>query len=151
MTLKLGLAQMNPILGDRKKNLDQAQELLTQSGLLIQKISPYYETKALCRPNETQPDFLNAVFELETDVPPLDLLEVLEKIERQMGRTEKGNWKPRVMDLDILFYGDLVMDSERLKIPHPEISKREFVLKPLCDLASDLIHPVLEKSIRDLR
>ncbi len=137
-------------LGDRQKNLEQAREFLTQNDILVTRASSYYETKAVCKLGEVAPDFLNGVFEIETNLEPEALLDVLEKIEKQMGRKEKGSWAPRTIDLDILFYGDVVIESERLTIPHPDIAERGFVLKPLSDLAPDMSHPLLKKSIREM-
>lgn len=137
-------------LGDREANVNHARSLLEKTGISVKRTSPAYETDALCRPNETMPRFLNAVFEVETLLNPEILLWTVEAIEKTMGRTEKGNWKPRVIDLDILFYGDEVFESKRLKIPHPEIERRWFVLKPLMDLAPALRHPILKKTVKEM-
>ena len=133
--------------GDRRGNIEQAKDLLEKGGIRVVRMSPLYETEAECRPGQRMPPFLNGVLELETDLDPMGLLERLEAVERAMGRYHKGTWQPRAIDLDILFYGDLVMETERLKIPHPEAAKRWFVLKPLSDLAPDLVHPVLGKKV----
>lgn len=139
-------------LGDREKNLDQARQKLEREGIRVCRTSPVYETEALCRfeNKRKMPKFLNAVFELETNLMPDQLLEALEGIEKKMGRKQKGNWKPRPIDLDILFYGDQVVESPRLRIPHPEIANRWFVLKPLSDLAPDWMHPISKKTIKEL-
>jgi 2-amino-4-hydroxy-6-hydroxymethyldihydropteridine diphosphokinase len=137
-------------IGDRYGQIDTAQFFLEKKGVMIKRVSPLYETEAVCKPGERQPKFINGVFEVETDLSSEALLDLLEGIERNMGRFRKGDWTPRTIDLDILFYGDQVVDSPRLKIPHLEITKRWFVLKPLADLAPDLVHPVLKKKIKEL-
>jgi 2-amino-4-hydroxy-6-hydroxymethyldihydropteridine diphosphokinase len=122
-------------LQDRQKNIETARSLLEKEGLKILRTSPVYETKALLKAGEKeQPDFLNGVFEAETDLDPEKLLDLLEKVEKKMGRSGKGDWRPRIIDLDILLYGDREMKTARLTIPHPEMKKRDFVMKPLADL-----------------
>ena len=137
-------------IGDRYGQIDTAQFFLEKKGITIKRVSPPYETEAVCKPGERQPKFINGVFEVETDLSPEALLDLLEGIERNVGRFHKGDWTPRTIDLDILFYGDQIIDSPRLKIPHPEIANRWFVLKPLSDLAPDFPHPLLKKTIREL-
>lgn len=138
-------------LGDRRAHIENAKRYFAENGITLLRVSPLYETKALCRPDQApMPDFLNGVFEIETTQSPKDLLETLKKIEAEMGRTSKGDWSPRMIDLDILFYGNDIIDSEDLKIPHPEIQNRWFVLKPLSDLIPDFKHPLLQKSIKEL-
>lgn len=137
-------------IGDRYGQIDTARFFLEKKGITIKRVSPLYETEAVCKPGERQPKFINGVFEAETDLSPEALLDLLEQVERNMGRFRKGDWTPRTIDLDILFYGDRVVDSPRLKIPHPEIADRWFVLKPLSDLAPDLLHPVLKKTVKEL-
>jgi 7,8-dihydro-6-hydroxymethylpterin-pyrophosphokinase len=94
--------------------------------------------------------FINAVAEVRTDLSPLKFLEALKGIEGQMGRTEGPRWGPRVIDLDILLYGQEVVDQAGLKIPHPEMHRRRFVLAPLCELASYAVHPAFGVSARGL-
>jgi 2-amino-4-hydroxy-6-hydroxymethyldihydropteridine diphosphokinase len=94
--------------------------------------------------------FINAVAEVRTDLSPSKFLEALKEIEGQMGRTEGPRWGPRVIDLDILLYGQEVVDQEGLKIPHPEMHRRRFVLEPLCELASYAVHPAFGVSARGL-
>lgn len=169
-------------LGDREKNIQTAGSLMEGRGIRVMRMSPIYETEALCRfenkvaagsdridsvrscqaggsgeklakpspDKKKMPSFLNAVFEIESELSPADLLTRLESIEGEMGREGKGDWKPRPIDLDILFYGDRVMESPRLRIPHPEIANRWFVLKPLSDLAPDWMHPISKKTIKEL-
>lgn len=94
--------------------------------------------------------FINAVAEIRTDLPPRKLFEALNEIERKMGRTDGPRWGPRVIDLDLLLYGQEVVAEEDLVIPHPELHRRRFVLEPLCELASYVIHPDFGVSVRGL-
>lgn len=137
-------------VGERAENLKLAQFVLQKKGIRVIRTSPVYETEAVCRPGESMPKFLNGVLEVETDLLPSSLLETLEEIEKLLGRVEKREWRPRPLDLDILFYGDQIYESRRLKIPHPEIERRWFVLKPLSDLAPDFIHPVAGRRVKEL-
>lgn len=98
-----------------------------------------------------QPDFLNAVVTADTFLAPLDLLDALLAIEAEQGRVRAERWGPRTLDLDLLLYDDLVLNSARLTLPHPRLHERLFVLVPLCDLMPDALHPRLERSYRDLR
>jgi 2-amino-4-hydroxy-6-hydroxymethyldihydropteridine diphosphokinase len=99
---------------------------------------------------EDHPWFINAVVEIRTDLPPMKLFEALKEIERKMGRTDGPRWGPRVIDLDLLLYGQEVVAEEDLVIPHPELHRRRFVLEPLCELASYVIHPAFGVSVRGL-
>ncbi len=135
-------------LGDRPKNIKEALKNLESKSLKILKKSPVYETKPYGV--EKQPDFLNCVVEVETSLSPENLLKALLDIEKEMGRVREIHWGPRIIDLDILFYDDFIIDEENLKIPHPDIQNRYFVLKPLSDIAPQLLHPLLKKSIKEL-
>lgn len=138
-------------LGHRYENLNRAQQMLDERGIRIRRVSPFYETEAVVKSGQgTMPQFLNGVFQAETDLKPEALLDQLEKVEQELGRKKKGDWNPRPIDLDLLFYGDAVLQTDRLKVPHPEIINRWFVLKPLADIAADLIHPLYQKKVRDL-
>ena len=95
--------------------------------------------------------FINGVFLLETGQAPRELLETLLKIESRLGRERTIKWGPRTIDLDILFYDDRVIREVDLVIPHPELEKRRFVLDPLSEIAPDLIHPVIKKTITELK
>lgn len=131
-------------LENRKALLDEAMSLMNERGASIIKKSSVYETKAYGV--EDQPDFLNMVVESETSLPPLELLDVLQGIESELGRVRIKRWGPRTIDLDILFYGGMVIDNERLKVPHIDMQNRFFVLEPLCEIAPDIIHPLLNKT-----
>ncbi len=99
---------------------------------------------------EDQPRFINIAIEIQTDLPPPELLSLLKKIESNMGRVYTSRWGPRVIDLDILLYEDLVLTGIELQIPHPGMHERAFVLKPLAEIAPEKIHPVLLKRIDEL-
>lgn len=120
-------------LGDRRKNIDEAvQKLRETEGIRVKKISRIHETEPVGGPK--QPDFLNAVMQIETDLLPRQLLVAMQKIEAQLGRERTIRYGPRTIDLDILMYGDKKIDEPDLKIPHPRMNEREFVLEPLKDL-----------------
>ncbi|OIP90935.1 MAG: 2-amino-4-hydroxy-6-hydroxymethyldihydropteridine diphosphokinase [Syntrophobacterales bacterium CG_4_8_14_3_um_filter_58_8] len=127
---------------------DAVRRVGTTSGVSVLRCSSLYRT-APVGPLE-QGWFINAVAEVRTDLSPTKLFEALKAIERQMGRTDGPRWGPRVIDLDILLYGQEVVDRKGLKIPHPEMHRRRFVLAPLCELASYVIHPAFGVSARGL-
>ncbi len=129
-------------LGNREENCKQALRLLHANGILIEKQSCMYETEP--RGIKDQPKFINMAVEVETDKKPEELLRVLKEIEREIGRTETIKWGPRVIDLDILFYDDLILKTQDLEIPHPYMHERAFVLKPLCEIAPDKKDPVIK-------
>ncbi|MCL4476074.1 MAG: 2-amino-4-hydroxy-6-hydroxymethyldihydropteridine diphosphokinase [Nitrospirae bacterium] len=135
-------------LGNRGENCLKALDLLSARGVIIRKRSSLHETEPWGVLD--QPKFINMAAEGETALGPLKLLEVLKDIEAEAGRKESYRWGPRVIDLDILFYDDMVMDSPELKIPHPLMHEREFVLRPLAEIAPDKIHPVLKKTVKEL-
>lgn len=96
-------------------------------------------------------DFLNAAAELETDLPPFELLDVLQAVEAECGRTRDRRWSSRTLDLDLVFHGDAVIDEPRLVVPHPACWYRRFVLDPLCEIAADRVHPVKGAAVAELR
>jgi len=134
-------------LGDRLANLKGAVAALPP-GVTVQAESPVYETPPWGYTD--QPPFLNMVLQGATELQPLPLLAHLKQLERRLGRGKTFRWGPRRIDIDILFYEDLVLETPRLSIPHPGLAQRAFVLVPLADLAADLRHPVLGKSVREL-
>lgn len=125
-------------LGDRLANLRAARAALPP-GVMVLRASPNYETAPWGYTD--QPAFLNQVIEAQTSLAPLDLLAYLKKLESDLGRRPSFRYGPRLMDMDILLYGDQVIDLPGLKIPHPRLAERAFMLVPLADLAPDLIHP----------
>ena len=114
----------------------------------IVRISSLYETEPVG--NEDQPNFINSVVEINTDLSPHGLLTHLKSIEDKLGRVRGEKWGPRVIDLDIIFYDDLVIKDDDLIIPHPRAHLRRFVLEPICEIAPEFIHPELEISILEL-
>lgn len=124
-------------LGNRIENLRKALLMLETNGAEIVKVSGLYETEPV-ETEEPQPPYLNAVAEIVTDLPLTKLLDLLEEIERQLGRTEKGKKKPRTIDLDILWAEGERIKSERLTVPHPRLWKRAFVLIPLSEIVEEL-------------
>jgi 2-amino-4-hydroxy-6-hydroxymethyldihydropteridine diphosphokinase len=118
----------------------------SETGLL--RCSSLYRTEPVGP--EDQPWFINAVAEIRTGLRPRSLFAALKGIEREMGRTDGPRWGPRVIDLDLLLYGQEVVADDDLVIPHPEMHRRRFVLEPLCELASYVIHPAFGVSIRGL-
>ncbi len=135
-------------LGDREFNCKQAISLLRQKGTTVSKESSLYETKPWGV--RDQPLFLNIAIEIETDLKPFELLRTLKDIEKEMGREETFLWGPRIIDLDILLYDNNIVDEKGLRIPHPHMQDREFVLRPLCEIAGDVTHPLLLLSIEEL-
>lgn len=136
-------------LGDRKTHLEKAcKRFAAMPGIKIVKKSPVYETDPVGGP--VQGKYLNAVWEIETALLPEVLLKKILSIESEMGRKRSVLNAPRVIDLDILFYGSRIVRRPGLEIPHPRLHERWFVLKPLADLAPYFFHPVLGKTIKVL-
>ena len=136
-------------LGDKKKYLDDAVAALDRvPGCRVQKVSSYLVTEPYG--GVEQDDFLNACLTLETTLPPEELLDRLHDIEQAAHRERIIHWGPRTLDLDILMYDDLVMESDDLIIPHVEMHLRDFVLKPLAEIAPNKRHPILKKTAAQL-
>lgn len=135
-------------IGNREGNCRKAIRLLEENGLKVKKQSSMHETEPWGV--KDQPKFINMAIEIETSKKPEDLLGILKNIENQMGRTESVKWGQRIIDLDILLYDDLILETPHLEIPHPFMHEREFVLKPLCEIAPDKKHPIIGKTIKDL-
>lgn len=135
-------------LGDRKKNLEQALEAIGVEVGPILKQSSVYQTEAWGKTD--QPEFYNQAVKVETLLDPHELLRVVLAIEEKMGRRRFEKWGERVIDIDILFYGDMIIETEDLVVPHRELVNRRFVLVPLGEIAGGFVHPVLDKTIREL-
>jgi len=136
-------------IGDRNKNLEKALSLIEKKGAKIQKKSSVYETKPVDFP--PQPWFFNQVVEVSAKLDPMDLLNVIKKIEQQMGRKPTTQKEPRIIDIDILLAEKTVIRTEKLEIPHPRMEKRNFVLIPFNEISPKTVHPLLNESIEDLR
>jgi 2-amino-4-hydroxy-6-hydroxymethyldihydropteridine diphosphokinase len=134
-------------LGDREANLREAKEHLSLQMKIVNE-SPIYVTPPWGF--EDQPDFLNQVIRVCTCLEPHDLLVYLKSIEYEMGREKTFRYGPRLIDMDILFYGQRIIQEKTLQIPHPRLHERAFVLVPLNDIAPDFVHPVLGEKIHDL-
>lgn len=133
-------------LGDRLANLRAAIKSLPPDVSVLAE-SHVYETPPWGYAD--QPPFLNMAIKAETDLAPEALLTYLKQLEVELGRQQNFRWGPRLIDLDILFYNELVINTPPLVIPHPRLHERAFVLVPLMDVAPDLVHPVLQKKIND--
>jgi 2-amino-4-hydroxy-6-hydroxymethyldihydropteridine diphosphokinase len=131
-------------LGDRAANLAKAREMLTDD-IQVLKRSSIYQTAPWGY--SEQDDFYNQVLDCETSLRPLILLNTLKKVEKKMGRKKTFRNGPRVIDLDILFYDDLILKTRRLVIPHPGLHERAFVLVPMAEVNPGFVHPVLGKTI----
>ena len=136
-------------LGDKEKNLRCALLLLTQQGVEVVRVSSFLSTEPYGVTD--QPQFLNAVACVRTSLAPLALLDVLLATELAMGRVRLRHWGERNIDLDLLLYEDVVLDTPRLRLPHPDMQNRDFVLLPLAEIAPELKHPTLQKTIWKLK
>ncbi|MGA2149443.1 MAG: 2-amino-4-hydroxy-6-hydroxymethyldihydropteridine diphosphokinase [Bryobacteraceae bacterium] len=145
---KLIYLSLGSNIGNREDHLRAAVERLGPAGVRVLRASPLYETEPV--DYTAQPWFLNQVVEAETELFPLQLLKVTQRIERELGRVRSVPKGPRTVDIDILFYGRAVVHTERLEIPHPRLAERRFVLAPLADLAPDLRHPVTKRTAREM-
>ncbi len=138
-------------LGDRKRLLDAAvQRLAATAGVQSVRASSWHETRAIGGP-ANQPPFLNGAAVLETSLSPVSLLEALERIEQDLGRTRSQRWEPRTIDLDLLLFDVVVVRTPKLTLPHPRMATRHFVLEPAAEVAPALVHPAIGWSVAQLR
>ena len=135
-------------LGDRFENLRQAQSYIASEIGHIARASSVYVTQAWGV--RDQPDFLNQALEVKTELTPEKMLEKIQRIEKQMGRIKTEKWSKRLIDIDILFYNQDIIQTENLTIPHPFLHERNFVLAPLAEIAPDFLHPIFQISILEL-
>jgi len=137
-------------LGDRERNIRSAVKKLGETdGVSVVKVSKLFDNPAVGGP-ENSPNFLNAAARLETTLGSHALLHRLLEIERELGRQRREKWEPRLIDLDLILYGDQIISSQELVIPHPLMHERKFVLQPLAEIAPDIVHPTLQMTIAGL-
>lgn len=136
-------------LGERQALLKQAISHIEGAIAPVTKVSSVYETQSWGKTDE--PDYLNQVVMLQTEIPAQSVLEKILHIEHEMGRERRERWGARVIDIDILFYGNEVLEQPGLHVPHPRLHQRRFTLEPLAEIAPNVIHPVLNKTISQLK
>ena len=138
-------------LGDKEQNLRLAVQHIEERIGKIVSLSAFYATAPWGFTSDNA--FLNAVVCAETSLPPLEILSITQSVEQEMGRTHKsvnGVYSDRVIDVDLLLYDDLILDTPTLKLPHPLMQERAFVMEPLAEIAPDVLHPVLKKTMQEL-
>jgi 2-amino-4-hydroxy-6-hydroxymethyldihydropteridine diphosphokinase len=135
-------------IGDRERNLRETIAAISATAGVVAAVSHVYETEAWGRTD--QPAFLNQALELQTNYAPEALLRLLIGIEESLGRKRQQKYDPRTIDIDIIFYNDLVMRTPELEVPHPRMAERRFVLAPLAELAPDKVHPVLHATVEQI-
>jgi 2-amino-4-hydroxy-6-hydroxymethyldihydropteridine diphosphokinase len=146
--MKLAYLGLGTNLGNREANLEKARAMLESDRLRVLRASSIWETAP--RDVIEQPFFLNQVIEVETDWFPLQLLNCVKEVERRMGRVKTQPKGPRLIDIDILLYANSTVNTADLKIPHPALGERRFVLEPLAELTPDLRHPLSKQTVREM-
>ena len=137
-------------MGDRQANIDAALGALRgAAGIDVAAVSSVQPSRPVGGPGG-QRDYLNAVVAIETTLRPRPLLDVLHRIEQQLGRRRVERWGPRTIDLDLLLYDQQTIDQEDLVVPHPRMHERRFVMEPLAEIAPDVMHPVLGRSANEI-
>jgi 2-amino-4-hydroxy-6-hydroxymethyldihydropteridine diphosphokinase len=136
-------------LGNRQMFLQQAVEAIAVEIAPVQKASAVYETQSWGKTDE--PDYLNQVITLQTNFSAQQVLQKILSIELQMGRKREVKWGSRIIDIDILFYGDEVINEPELVVPHPQLHNRRFTLDPLAEIAPEFVHPLLNRNILALK
>ena len=152
MSQPLSYIALGSNLGPRTETLHRAINMLDQqSGVSVQAVSEFYETSPEGGP-AGQPMYLNGAVAISTEQSPVELLSMLHQIEQSLGRDRdrEGRWGSRTCDLDIIMMGDLVLNTDRLTIPHPRMRERLFVLEPLAEIAPDVVDPVTMKTVVQL-
>jgi 2-amino-4-hydroxy-6-hydroxymethyldihydropteridine diphosphokinase len=140
-------------LGDRSRALNEALQALERTpGIAVEAVSDFLQTQAVLAPGDTtqQPPYLNAVARLSTTLSARQLLQRLLTIEAAQGRERTTKWAARTVDLDLVLYGDQIIEEPGLSVPHPHFPSRRFVLQPLAQLAPQLLHPVLHRTVAQL-
>lgn len=140
------LISLGSNVGNRRENINKAIDMLAEyKEIQVTEISSYYETEPIGYVDQEK--FINAVLSLETSYTPWKLLRLLQNIEQALKRKRSVRWGPRTIDLDIIFFGDLIIESKDLTVPHPRLTERAFVLIPLVEIMPSYIHPLTQKSL----
>lgn len=147
-TLKTVFLSLGSNIGDSKLNISNAYHFIeSQIGKMV-SVSAFYKTQPWGNKNQTY--FLNSVCEVSTFLSPIECLNTIHEIEKKLGRSRNSKWEARIIDIDILFYENQIINDIWLTIPHPYISERKFVLQPLTEIAPNFVHPVYNKNIETL-
>ena len=135
-------------VGNVSQTFSKAIHILEQRISPVQSSSSLYKTAAWG--NEDQPDFLNQVLAFISNKHPLEIIDICLETEKELGRVREEKWGPRIIDIDVLFIGDMIVREENLSVPHPEIAKRRFILAPIAEIAKSFEHPILKKTMEEL-
>ncbi len=146
--MKTAYLSLGSNLDDREGNLRRALDLLASPEIRVVRTSSLYETEP--QDLRQQPWFVNLIAEIETTLFPMQLLARVDRIEREMGRKRTVPKGPRTIDIDIILFGNFIIDTPQLQVPHPRMPVRRFVLEPLAELAPDLRHPITRRTVREM-